>query len=234
MLHHLTQPMVAASRRWRKTAGWLSVCLLTVLTGCDHFPVLNRAHTAFDFAMFGQPDVPISRVDIDKLPYASIRAKMGRSGKVLMILGRYDGNDLHWISADNAVIATRNGRIVKTVGLKNDIRETRFPDPDPIALGAHKLTQPAIHIRLVDFLAEQHFSVIVKSVLQRTRRENITILEREYDTFVIREDNEVEQLGWSYTNVFWVDADTGFVWRSIQYFSPSLPPIEIDILKPAG
>ena len=90
------------------------------------------------------------------------------------------------------------------------------------------------HIRLIDFVTEQHFSVIVKSVLQRTHRENITILEREYDTFVIREDNEVEQLGWSYTNVFWVDAETGFVWRSTQYFSPKLPPIEIDILKPAG
>lgn len=234
MLRQLTRHMFAVSSHRRKIAVGLSVCLLSVPTACSNFPVLNRVQNALDFALFGQPDAPVTRTDIDKLPYASIRARLGRSGKVVMVLGRYDGNDLHWISADSAVITTRHGRIVKTVGLKSDLRNTRFPNVDPIASGAHKLNQPVTHIRVIDFKLGNRFGISVESTMTPAGRERIQILEKHYDTLVIKEKNKIDQLDWSHVNTFWVDAHTGFIWRSIQHYSPDLPPIEIDVLKPAG
>ena len=58
--------------------------------------------------------------------------------------------------------------------------------------------------------------------------------ERRYKTRVIRESVVVEDLDWSFENTFWVDIRSGFAWKSVQHISPELPPIEIEILKPAA
>ncbi|MGY8993373.1 MAG: YjbF family lipoprotein [Rhodospirillales bacterium] len=227
------------SRTTRSRRRHLCVALVlgfSVLTlaACENLPILSRVQRAFDFAVFGQPDFPMTRAYVDSLPYASIRAKLGRSGKVLMILGRYDGNDLHWISADNSVITTRHGRIVKTLGLKYDLNETRFPDADPIASGAQDLEHVTSYARLVDFANEKRYGVLVVSTFNLVGSERIEILDQAHDTLLFREKVRVDQLDWTYENLFWLDTKTGYVWRSIQYFSPELPPIEMDILKPAA
>ena len=244
---HSQNPLLHLRPEWRtvwwrrrsiRTAFILGISML-ILSGCENFPILSRVHQAVDFALSGQPDVPLTRARIDSLPYASIRAKMGRSGKLLMILGRYDKDELHWVSSDHAIIATRHGRIVKTVGLKFDLIETRFPDADPIATSTQNLNQMASdemapYTRLVDLANEQRYGVPAVSTLRLVGPERIEVLERSHDTLMFKETVSVDQLDWSYENRFWLDAKTGFVWRSIQYFSPALPPVEIEVLKPAG
>lgn len=151
-----------------------------------------------------------------------------------MILGRYEGTDLHWISADNIALVTRAGRLVKTAGLPENLRETVMLGPDPVAGTLHRLDEAATARRLVDLDFESRFGVPVEARLESLGYATIEILERRYDTVVVREDNVAALLDWSFTNYFWVDRGSGFAWRSIQHFTPDLPPVEIEVLKPAA
>lgn len=89
------------------------------------------------------------------------------------------------------------------------------------------------HRRLVDIMPGDHFGVPVTSTYQVAGNESITILERQYDTLVVKEICSAPILDWEFENTFWVDIRTGFIWRSIQHFAPGLPPIDIEVLKPA-
>jgi hypothetical protein len=65
-------------------------------------------------AMMKGDDLRVTRADIDRIPYASIAVRMGDGPQALLVLGRYDGDKLDWISAEHEVIVTRRGRLVKT------------------------------------------------------------------------------------------------------------------------
>ncbi len=204
------------------------------VTACESLPSFDSARRAFDFALYGQPDVPLERSRVDTLPYASIRAKMGHSGRVLMILGRYEGRDLHWISADNVALVTRGGRLVKTAGLPLNLKETVLLGADPVAGALNRLNGGAALRRVVDLDFEGRYGVPIDAEITPLGFASIEILERRYDTVVVREDNVAATLDWSFTNYFWAERTTGFVWRSFQHFSPDLPAVEIEVLKPAA
>jgi hypothetical protein len=50
----------------------------------------------------------------------------------------------------------------------------------------------------------------------------------------VDEKLSVSRWQWETQNSYWVDANTGFVWKSLQQYSPDLPPIQIEIYKPAA
>ena len=68
------------------------------LSGCAVPPVFANMGTALRTTVVGLPDAPITSQYVDNLPYASISAKIGRGQRSLVVLARYDGPDLHWIS----------------------------------------------------------------------------------------------------------------------------------------
>jgi len=213
----------------------LTIVFALSLGACANISEFAELKKATELAVFGVPDIAIERANIDKLPYASIRAKMGPSGRVIMILGRYDGPDLHWISADYVALATRKGRIVKSAGLPETLANTIFVGPDPIITrGANQWDAPVPARRFVDIEPGAHYGIIIASTIERIGVEEIEILGRRHQTILLRERAYAAHLDWSFENYFWLDMETGFVWKSIQHVTPSLPPIEIETLKPAG
>ncbi len=141
---------------------------------------------------------------------------------------------MHWISADRVAIATRNGRIVKTAGLAENLKNTEFVGKDPVGEGLHRLDHAKSVRRMIDVDTGNQYGLTVISELQPVGRETIEILGRTHETVVIRETGAAGQLGWEFENYFWVDAITGFVWKSRQHTTPNTPTIEFEILKPAA
>ncbi len=50
----------------------------------------------------------------------------------------------------------------------------------------------------------------------------------------LEERFRVDDLGWDATNEFWQDPDSGYVWQSVQYTAPTMPPITLDVVTPYG
>ena len=87
---------------------------------------MKNAASVFKTQIFGHPDLPLTRDGISKLPYASMVARVGRGPQAVLILARVEGEDQHWISgADRSVLVLRGGRIVKTFGFPENLKDTR-------------------------------------------------------------------------------------------------------------
>lgn len=215
------------SRRQLFAAG--SVALLG---GCFDSPIVTKLPDAIRFAVLGVPDVPLQRAAIAKLPYATISAKIGRGPRSLLVLARIEHSNLHFLSADRVALVLRKGRLVRTAGLPESVRETRSAGADPVA-GLHVLSGVGEHVRYLDLEPGGRYGVPVLSTYERLGPEKITVLEIEFDTIRVRERNRALTLRWHFENEFWVDPADGFVWRSRQHMTRGLPAAEIDILKPA-
>ena len=200
---------------------------------CDRMPILSSAQRSIDLVLFGLPDVPVDREEIENLSYATVRAKIGRSGWVVMVLGRYEGDRLHWISADKITIVTHGGRVIRTAGLPENLVGTNFIASDPLTRVGEQAMENATANRTIDLRPQNLFSIPVKANLVVEGAQQIEIADRRYSTIQLSEHASVEILDWEFKNLFWIDAKTGFVWKSTQHFYPGLPPIELEVLKPA-
>jgi hypothetical protein len=212
----------------------VAAALGLLAAGCAAPASIPGPFDALRLAVQGPSGPPITREQVERLPYASLRARFGRGPSSLLVLGRYAGEELHWISADRSVIATRAGRVVRTVGFPQDLKATRGVGEDPLARGLHRLGDRAEYVRLVDLEPGDRFQVPVRSVLRVEGESEIEALGQTRRALHVVEEGEAPQLGWRFVNHYWADPGTGFVWESVQSTAPGQPPVRIEVLKPAA
>ncbi len=203
------------------------------LGGCSISRTVERVANSVEFAIDGLEGVPLTREKVAGIPYATMMGKIGRGPLSLVVLGRIDGQDLHWISADRNVFVTRGGRLMKTVGLPGNIQHTLIAGQDPLAAAITAGDAERL-VRYVDVMPGNYFGAGVVSRYEVLGPERIEILGLTYDTILVRERNRVPTIGWNHTNLFWIGRDDGFVWRSEQHFAPDLPPVLFWVTKPAA
>tara|TARA_B110000014_G_C20103004_1_gene579441 strand:+ start:916 stop:1605 length:690 start_codon:yes stop_codon:yes gene_type:complete len=185
---------------------------------------------SFSKVIFGYPDYPISREMVENIPYASLRIKIGKGPAGLMILQKIEGNTLSWISRDEVLIQTKNGRIVRTSKLNNDLSDYYYDtDPEFIEILEEKKIKSQRVISLTNPKAS-HIELQVTSST-KDKKETIEILGNEYELIKISEKIHNRLIKWKYTNTYWVDSE-GFVWKTIQQIAPNVPPIVIEVTKP--
>lgn len=205
-----------------------------LLAGCGEGSVMSSAASGLRIAVMGLPDPAIERAAIAKLPYATMTAKFGRGARGLMVLGRYDGRDRHWISGDRVVIVTRGGRVVKTAGLPENLKQTLAERPDPVDKTLHRLGGAERFVRRIDLDVGRRYGIPVESTFEPIGSRKIAIVEIDFDTLLVRERNVAKTINWRFENLYWVDAVDGFVWKSRQHIARSFPPVDLEILKPAA
>ena len=209
--------------------------LFLTVTGCGQSPLGANLFRAIQYSVAGLPDAPINRELVSNLPYASVAAKIGKGPRSLLILWRKDSiGDLHWVSADAATLVTRQGRVVKTAGFPENLRDTRFLVSDPVASGLHTLVDRRATSRTMDLDLGNNYGLIVECEFRVEGEREIEITEIVFQTILVREQCSASTLNWLFTNLYWVDPTDGFVWRSRQHIARSFPPVVIETLKPAG
>jgi hypothetical protein len=204
------------------------------MSGCADSPVLVNAYDALKFLALGLEGEEISRENINKIPYASISAKIGKGPRSMLVLGRKSGSELHWFSSDNAVIVTANGRIIKTAGFPENITNTVFGNPDPVNRQFHKKNFPEYSHRSIDIDTDQQFGIPVLSRYKVLGQREISISKIIIKTVLVQEYNISKTVNWNFINYYWVDIYDGFIWKSRQHISRSFSPIDIEILKPSS
>jgi hypothetical protein len=199
------------------------------LAGCAHIPLLSIAGQTLGF---GLPDYPVTRADVDLSPYAFIAVRLGRAPRATLALAYYDGADRQWMAGNEVMLVTREGRLVRTVGLPEDLGGTTgLAGSDPLAAGLHRLKDEAgPMVKYVDLPGRNQYGTAVTLRYVREGEEAIEILEQTHQTVRVREEFTAGK--WTGTNLYWADATTGFVWKSVQHVAPDLPPLEIEVLKP--
>lgn len=163
---------------------------------------------------------------IASIPYASMLVRIGNGPTALMILESKKDEEYTWVSADGVYLVLKNGRIVKTSGLINNLRDnftTNKKWEDDLYnkqkfVSYYSFSQPTLN------------NLKVTSSYEKGEEQDIELLVGKKRLRIIKEELFSEDVAWYETNLYWVDK-SNFVWKSVQSISPRLPEIYFEVTK---
>ena len=223
--------------RFAKAAGWAASALL--VAACSSSNTGNNSYLQFFQVMrqslsasFGK--ARITRQQAASIPYASLGFSLDGGNQGLLVLATDSGGDLLWTSAAHVVIVTREGRIVRTVGLGHDLSGVTSRDERALPSPAAAVHGPFTSTRLEDFPELGLYGVRVSCQARLAGQQNVKILGQVVATVRVDEACNSRNPDWSFTDNFWVDKDSGFVWRSRQHIHPKGALVETEVFRPPG
>ena len=214
----------------------LASCLS--LIGCSSIPdnvagSWRYSFETFKSALFGYEDFPITRELIDNIPYASIRLKIGKGPAGLLILENKERKKNTWLSADQVTIVEREGKIIRTLGLTNNLTSIRPQSVNYVEFVKNK--DNPVYKSFISLDNPEVFELELKVKVLNKGLEEIEIVDKKYSLIHFIEEKENRYLRWKSKDHYWVDPEDGFVWKSVQNIAPNIPPILIEVTKkPAG
>ncbi|ABM24325.1 MULTISPECIES: YjbF family lipoprotein [Shewanella] len=218
--------------------------VLMGITGCSQR--ISALNDTIKLAFLGEDDVKLTSEQVKSNPYASIYAKIGDTPQAFVVLAfaepkvtlsnvrpEPDSTELKWLSADNGMLVTINGRLIKTHNLlEGNLAAVESHEPDPIVLGLHLDNTPKTWTRTLDWQPGYHYGYKVTSQFKLIADENVLINDTPTQLLHYSETVSVEGLNIQYQNDFWLKPDNGHVVKSRQKIAPNLPFIDIILLKP--
>ena len=201
-------------------------------TGTSDYSQFYRALRQSAGASFGQGR--ITKNQAAAIPYASMGYQLNDGSEQILILATDSNGEQLWTSAAHIVIATRGGRIVRTVGLPTNVSAVTPASGQTIPPLAAALSGRVNYSRLVDLPEDRVYGAALTCTLAYRGKQTIAILGRGLLTIKIEERCTSKTLNWSFTDDYWLDAETGLAWKSIQHISPGKGKIETEILRPPG
>ncbi len=74
-------------------------------------------------AFLGADDIQMTNQQIDSLPYASMYLRVNDSQQIFVVLGFNENGQQKWITRDRAMLVTQHGRLVKTLGMADNLND---------------------------------------------------------------------------------------------------------------
>jgi hypothetical protein len=227
---------VIGRREW--AANGLAGAALLLLGGCSSANTGDTDYSQFFqllkqnmSASFG--NVHVTREQAAAIPFATLGYSIDGGNQSILVLATDTAGELLWTSQSHVVIVTRDGRIVRTLGLGHDLsglttRDASIPSPATAVLGAFAST------RLEDFPDIGAYGAIVSCRATLVGRQGINVLGQMIATNRVDERCRSPNPKWSFVDTYWVDLDSGLVWRSQQHIHPKGGVIETVIFRPPG
>ena len=220
-----------------RSLGWpalVASCL--ALAGCStrnniysqYFQLMRQSFSS----AFSNGAIP--RQEAAAVPYATIGYRLNGGPENLLILATDTNGDLLWTGSSHVVLVTRDGRLLRTVGLPDNIASVTPSLSRDLTPPGQVLKSAFTSIRSADFPDESRYSVSISCKTVSMGRAAITILGKALDTVRADEACESSTLGSTFRDSYWVDTQSGFVWRSIQHLTPKGETLETEVLRPPG
>ena len=219
--------------RQARTIG-LAILLATSVAACaqveDQSDLLKMGTLLLQqTGLVGGDDDSVTREKAASVPYASIGIRLGSSREAMLLLATASGDNLRWQAGTQYVISTRDGHVTLTAGFAHNLDGLQGPIPDSASITPER---GGPYHYLYDMVDMGKYSVFAICSQRDTGAEHIEIIGIPHETRHIVEDCKAKQLGWRFSNEYWRDAATGYVWKSIQNFRPDMDALTLEILRP--
>lgn len=180
--------------------------------------------------VYGPKDAQMSDAQIARIPYGSIYLSLPDTPRLFVAGYRENGAD-RWVTRDQVVFITRNGRLIRTAGYRDNLLDVTNTDQDPLQNGRH--LQDGVRWSRVMRWTEQGnpLSSRVSSRFSRHGQEVLQLAGRSVACVIWQEEVTLEVTGARWVNTFWVDSVSGVVRQSQQRLGAVLP-VDISLLKP--
>ena len=174
----------------------------------------------------------ITLAQASEIPFASIGYRVNDGHQALLVLATSTDGDQLWTAASRVVLLTRGGRIVRTVGLPRDRTGMTVQRAGGLPPLSDALKAPYRSVRQVDMPDIGTYSQTLNCVTSQKGRAVITVLGTAMPTVRVDEVCQGNTPRWIFTDSYWLDPDTGFVWRSVQNLHPAGVKVETMIFRP--
>ncbi|WNO59396.1 YjbF family lipoprotein [Rheinheimera sp. MMS21-TC3] len=177
-----------------------------------------------------QPDASLTLAEVSNADFDFLYVTHGDRPQSVMALMFVEQGDLKWISSDQAMLITNNGRITKTLGFSNDLLKLTATTTDPIA-NWQAINEQSHWQRLVDWRAGE-YGYSVSSSFKVETGHTINVFQQD-----IAVTKVIEYLDYAtpanflrfdqrWQNIFWFDASSGVLLQSKQ-LAPFTEPMQL-------
>ncbi|MFC0228042.1 YjbF family lipoprotein [Serratia aquatilis] len=181
--------------------------------------------------LFESSDIELTDQEIQSLSVPSAYVRINGQQQIVMVLGAFENGEEKWVSQDRTLMVLRNGRVVKTLEWNDNLLSVSNLEQDPLA-DPRRLVDGASWSYMLSWTEEGLVrSGYAKSVFHRLADDPLVIGGKRQMYHLIEEKVDVDDLGKSWVNRFWIDPQTGKVTKSLQSLGADYFPIEITILK---
>lgn len=222
----------------RRTAGTAATLLMLALAGAcssagpSYLERLGGALRATVAPAEPEPPRERTRAELNEIPYATIGVTFAGGGRAFVVGRTVNGEIVDYRDASNRSVRLRGGALAGTEGLGVDLAAVRFAPEDPIAHPTALTDWPESVFREYRIHARSAppYGITLACAYQRVAAETIEIVEILFDVVRVSEvcTNQARQV----INTYWVEAETGFIWRSKQWVGPQIGHVTIDIIRP--
>lgn len=211
---------------WKRGRILAALLFLPLLAGCQQIAgnILQVSRVVIKERL----PVPLpSRSDIAALPYAQIWVQgLGKDAR--LVLGEVDEGRLAWYSADGTILFTRDGQLVGSHGIGTaslmDVRTAQLPADLRDIVDGH------VSQRHYDLMPGYRYGVPVTGTWSRQGVETVDVA-ADRQMALLRLEERLDGPGIQATQVYWVDPQTGQLWKSRQWLAPGRL-VDITVLKP--
>jgi hypothetical protein len=217
----------------------LALAVVALLGGCDR----QRANFLGEVADLTIGE--LTRGAPGEAPAAPTREQLAGIRRPLIALGRADApgkgfaiatveNDGYVTFQDNSgrSVVLHGALISVTRGFRYNLIAVKTQRDDPVVEPTPVADWPETLVRNYQF-SLQHaddFQITVQCVLRPVARERIDIFQQDFDVMRIHE--ECANATRTFTNTYWVEAGSGFIWKSEQWIGPRVTPFTLEIIRP--
>jgi hypothetical protein len=227
--------------RWRGLrALGLALAIAGGLAGCSSSgdSSFRQLGALAKVSIFGaeeiEPRPELTRAQLTEIPSATIALSFGDGPRTFLVPLADNGGYLNYLDSGGHGLVMLGGAVTGTQALGQDLDAVRHHPEDPIAHPTPVADWPGQVYRDYQFAQRDGaaYSINLACVFERLVRETIEIVEIDFEVVRISEvcTNAKRQV----VNTYWVEADTGFIWKSEQWLGPHLEQATVEIIRPYG
>ena len=181
--------------------SWIKLISIIALSSCASIDYLSNP---------ARKSVTISK-EIIESPYAMQIIEFGNGGENIFLLSSSRNSIQTWFKGRDIIISSKGGKIIKTIGLKNDFEITSYKGYEELegSRGLIRFHNPDSNYMPIFF----SYNLVKEGTMIKE------IDQSSFDYRLIEESFTVPQVGWKGKNFYWVDEDN-YVWMSKQIIDP--------------
>lgn len=208
----------------------LPALLLPLVSACSG--TLNGYTDSLKYVLFPAPDAQLSNADLAKRPYDSLYAKVGSLPQAVLVLAFIEDGQQKWLSADKAMLVTKQGRLVKMAGFNQNLEFSKNFGTDPLSMGLRQIAVGQQFENLSDWTETTRKGYQRKFEIKHISQVNLTLLGREFQTTLVEEEVTFADQS-TFVNQFWFESRTGVLLKSRQQSAHFADVIELTHISTA-
>lgn len=201
--------------------------VLIAFSSCSGLPLYDYGYNTIKESFLKLDTVVVDEAYMRSSKYAFIRVRFGSSRSAILTLVREQNDVLEWISADDIHIFTFHGKIIKTLGLANDIE----------VLNYHKHSFNNTHNKNFSYLVNFYEPILLEQVaasyyIKKGLKEIKSPIEGrdKINTNLYEERIYMQSINWTRKNKYYVNKNNQ-IEKTVQYIHPFLNPVTIEYIK---